>query len=388
PSGRRRPVRHDLRLHDIRGGLSDGVQGRLLRLVRLPARRRLPARIGVCHGQRDELLLSRLRHQDGLQPSPLLGERVRLHVEPSLRRRRREREGLPPTGLGHGDDRRQSRLSSRRTGEPVGARPDFFSSKRLGVYPSRRRISSVPSRSVGHEGPCGHLARIQIAAPNEETTSLSQKRGPIGARWRRGTPNYNLMAVAPDARAGHTLGRYKLHEILGSGSMGVVYRGEHVYLGREVAIKVLRVGSARRGQAIKLFLREARAASRVSHHGIAAVTDFDKCADGTVFMAMELVRGEALDFLLERERRLAPERAINLVLQISDAIAAVHRHGIIHRDLKPANIMVRTRAEGSQPVREPVRTIFESIKLLDFGVANMYDPATGGWLAERRTIVG
>jgi serine/threonine protein kinase len=196
------------------------------------------------------------------------------------------------------------------------------------------------------------------------------------------------MAVAPDARAGHTLGRYKLHEILGSGSMGVVYRGEHVYLGREVAIKVLRVGSARRGQAIKLFLREARAASRVSHHGIAAVTDFDKCADGTVFMAMELVRGEALDFLLERERRLDPERAINLVLQISDAIAAVHRHGIIHRDLKPANIMVRTRAEGSQPVREPVRTVFESIKLLDFGVANMYDPATGGWLAERRTIVG
>src|SRR6185437_4532689 len=152
PSGRRRPVRHDLRLHDIRGGLSDGVQGRLLRLVRLPARRRLPTRIGVCHGQRDELLLSRQRHQDGLQPSPLLGERVRLHVEPSLRRRRREREGLPPTGLGHGDDRRQSRLSSRRTGEPVGARPDFFSSKRLGVYLSSRRISSVPSRSVGHEG--------------------------------------------------------------------------------------------------------------------------------------------------------------------------------------------------------------------------------------------
>jgi len=151
--------------------------------------------------------------------------------------------------------------------------------------------------------------------------------------------------------------------------MGVVYRGEHIYLGREVAIKILRVGSIRRAQAIKWFLREARAASRISHPGIVAVTDFDKCADGTVFMVMELVRGEALDFLIEREQRLSPARAINLALQISDAIAAVHRAGIIHRDLKPANIMVTTRAEGPQSLREPPATIFESIEVLDFRVA-------------------
>ena len=196
------------------------------------------------------------------------------------------------------------------------------------------------------------------------------------------------MAVAPDARTGHTLERYKLHEILGSGSMGVVYRGEHIYLGREVAIKILRVGSGRRAQAIKWFLREARAASKISHPGIVAVTDFGKCSDGTVFMVMELVRGEALDFLIERARRLSPARAITLALQISDAIAAAHRQGIIHRDLKPANVMVTTRAERCQSARETPRTIFESIKLLDFGVATMYDAETGGWLTERQTIVG
>jgi serine/threonine-protein kinase len=164
--------------------------------------------------------------------------------------------------------------------------------------------------------------------------------------------------------------------------MGIVYRGEHVYLGKEVAIKVLRYGYTGREEAIKRFLREARAASRISHPGIVDVTDFGKSEDGTVFLVMELIRGEPLDALLEREHRLEPARATNLALQIAGAIAAAHAQGIIHRDLKPANVMVTTEAP------RPDEANVEWIKLLDFGVARMYDPATHGCPTEPGTIVG
>ncbi|MFL5304716.1 MAG: serine/threonine-protein kinase, partial [Polyangia bacterium] len=101
-----------------------------------------------------------------------------------------------------------------------------------------------------------------------------------------------------------------------------------------------------------------------------------------------LVHGEPLDFIIEREQRLHPARAINLTLQIADASAAAHQQGIIHRDLKPANVMVSTRVEWSQGAGRSPGTIFETIKLLDFGVAEMNDPETGGWLADPDTIAG
>jgi serine/threonine-protein kinase len=194
------------------------------------------------------------------------------------------------------------------------------------------------------------------------------------------------MALSPDACAGTTLGQYKLHEVLGRGAMGVVYRGEHLYLGREVAIKVLRPAAVRRSLAIKWFLREARAAVRISHPGVVQVTDFGKSSDGTVYLVMELIRGETLDVLLARERQLEPARAMYLVLQIADVITAAHRQGIIHRDLKPENVMVRTRAEPYRSGGDG-RT-FESIKLLDFGVAKMRDVATDGWLTGDETVAG
>ena len=105
-------------------------------------------------------------------------------------------------------------------------------------------------------------------------------------------PNLNRV-IAADARAGTTVGKYKLHEIVGRGGMGVVYRAEHVYIGKEVAVKILHDGYGGREESIKRFLREARAASLINHPNIVDITDFGKSSDGTVFFVMEFLRGRA-----------------------------------------------------------------------------------------------
>ena len=189
-----------------------------------------------------------------------------------------------------------------------------------------------------------------------------------------------------DARSGTTVGKYRLHEIVGRGGMGVVYRGEHVYIGKEVAVKILHDGYGGREEAIKRFLREARAASLINHPNIVTVTDFGKGQDGTVFFVMELLRGYALDAVLQREGQLGLLRAITILNQVAAALAAAHSKGIIHRDLKPENVMLIPREgrrellrsvddeSGAHIVSEREKS-FDFVKILDFGVAKVRDVA-------------
>jgi serine/threonine protein kinase len=206
--------------------------------------------------------------------------------------------------------------------------------------------------------------------------------------------------IPADARAGTTVGKYKLREIVGRGGMGVVYRAEHVYIGKEVAVKILHDGYGGREESIKRFLREARAASLINHPNIVDVTDFGKSNDGTVFFVMEYLQGEPLDGVLQRERRLELLRAITILNQITGALGAAHAKGIVHRDLKPENVML-TRREGR---RELIRQItdesgahviserekaFDFVKLLDFGVAKVRDPdANEGRVTQQGVVFG
>jgi serine/threonine-protein kinase len=206
--------------------------------------------------------------------------------------------------------------------------------------------------------------------------------------------------IPADARTGTTVGKYKLHEIVGRGGMGVVYRGEHVYIGKEVAVKILHEGYGGREESIKRFLREARAASLINHPNIVDVTDFGKSNDGTVFFVMELLNGEALDTVLQRDRRLDLMRSITIVNQMAGALGSAHSKGIVHRDLKPENVMLIRREgrrelirqfsddEGMHTVSER-ETVFDFVKILDFGVAKVRDPDSNeGRVTQQGVVFG
>jgi serine/threonine-protein kinase len=168
-------------------------------------------------------------------------------------------------------------------------------------------------------------------------------------------------AIPIDPLVGQTLdGKYSLVERLGKGGMGTVYRATHLLIDRPVAIKVLNPHFVEDEEAQERFRREARAAGRLQHQNVAAVTDFGRTEDGLVYIVMELLEGRSLRDVLSREAPLDAARAVSLMLQISAAVAAAHEARVIHRDLKPGNIFVVQR-KHAPPV----------IKVLDFGIAKL-----------------
>jgi serine/threonine-protein kinase len=157
------------------------------------------------------------------------------------------------------------------------------------------------------------------------------------------------------------LGKYELNEIIGTGGMGVVYRGRQIFLDRPVAVKMLR-GNTASAKARTRFHREAKAASALSHKGLVSILDFGVDELDHPYMIMEYVEGCTLGELLTERVTLAVGDVLPVFLGICDALAVAHKKGIVHRDLKPGNIMLVV--DESEEVQ---------IKILDFGVAKMLD---------------
>lgn len=153
-------------------------------------------------------------------------------------------------------------------------------------------------------------------------------------------------------------GKYRVDRALGAGGMGVVVVATDVQLGRQVAIKAMNPMLAADERAVERFLREARAAVRLSGDHTVRVFDVGELPSGVPYIAMELLVGRDLATLAAERGRLPPREAVELMLQAAEGIAEAHGAGIVHRDLKPANLFLARRSDGSPLV-----------KVLDFGLA-------------------
>ena len=181
--------------------------------------------------------------------------------------------------------------------------------------------------------------------------------------------------LKPVFMPGQQLDRFEIVEIIGRGGMGEVYRAHDRRLHRDIAIKVLRsLRLADAGQR-RRFLREAQAASALSHPNIVTIYDVGE-ADGLPFIAMEYVAGKTVAEFIG-PGGLAVKQVVNIAVQIASALEKAHVPGIIHRDLKPGNVMVT--ADGV-------------VKVLDFGIAKLAasqaEERTGGSATSVGVIVG
>jgi serine/threonine protein kinase len=169
------------------------------------------------------------------------------------------------------------------------------------------------------------------------------------------------MTSESEAIKGRRIDRYELHELIGEGGMGAVYRAVDSRLGRTVALKTVvpeRTGAGLTDELRQRFMREALAASKVEHRNVVQVLDFGVTDDGTPYLVMEYLRGQDLGVLLRRSRGpLTVEYVADLMLGVCAALRACHQLGIVHRDLKPSNIFLADTDTGHE------------IKVLDFGVS-------------------
>jgi serine/threonine-protein kinase len=177
--------------------------------------------------------------------------------------------------------------------------------------------------------------------------ALSTPPGPRILPTRDALADASLLAPVLESPSGGPregavfAGRYRVERLLGRGGMGAVYLAFDELLGDRVALKTLDLGHPRApsAAAIERFKREVRLARRVSHPGVARVHDLGEHA-GVHFLTMEFVDGLDLDALLEREKQLAPVRAVRLALAIAEGLGAAHAAGVVHRDLKPGNVLL------------------------------------------------
>jgi serine/threonine-protein kinase len=153
-------------------------------------------------------------------------------------------------------------------------------------------------------------------------------------------------------------GKYRVEQILGIGGMGMVVAATHLQLEQRVALKFMLPSAMESPEASARFLREARAAGKLTSEHVCRVTDVGCFDSGAPYIVMEYLEGYDLGTLLKRRGPLRSGPAVDYVLQACEGLAEAHAHGIVHRDLKPDNLYLTARADGGH-----------IIKVLDFGIS-------------------
>jgi eukaryotic-like serine/threonine-protein kinase len=178
----------------------------------------------------------------------------------------------------------------------------------------------------------------------------------------RGVLDSTVLGRIPYA-PGDRVDKYELVRPLGVGGMGALWVAHDMVLDVHVAIKLMSLqGTSEEAKMhTQRLLEEARAAARLGHPSIVRVIDFGQTSHGDPFIAMELLDGEDLACVLERDTRVPPADAVQVLLPIAHALATAHEKGIVHRDVKPENIFLMRAEVGVVP------------KLLDFGIARRVD---------------
>src|SRR4051812_17414554 len=152
-------------------------------------------------------------------------------------------------------------------------------------------------------------------------------------------------------------GRYQLSRRVAIGGMGEVWEATDLVIGRQVAIKILKDEYLGDPGFLERFRAEARHAALVNHEGIANVYDYGE-EEGSAYLVMELVPGEALSSILERDHVLSTDKVLDIVAQTAAALQAAHAAGLVHRDIKPGNLLITPDGR---------------VKITDFGIARIAD---------------
>jgi hypothetical protein len=171
-------------------------------------------------------------------------------------------------------------------------------------------------------------------------------------------------------------GKFEVERVLGAGGMGIVVAARHTQLDQRVALKFLLPVACEVPGAVARFLREGKAAARITSEHVARVMDTGVLDGGAPYLVMEYLEGSDLGAVVQRRGRVSVDEAIEYVLQACEAIVEAHDVGIVHRDLKPANLFLSKRADGSPLV-----------KVLDFGISKV-DSGSRSQLTSASVLMG